>query len=154
MRKRTPGWHPELRCSTSDRQSTPCGPTTWHTTETDEDRRRQTETDEDRGRQTETDEDRRRQTKTDGDRRRQTKTDEDRRRQTETDEDRLTVGTSELSAPWQLSTVESETQNWNLLLSNDPLTPDPMKVVAVSAAPGPFVEPPSSPVPELAFRKT
>ena len=80
-----------------------------------------------------------------------TETDEDagkRRRgqtKTETDEDgdRLTLGTSELAAPLQLTTSQSE-HNLILLLSRDPLTPELMKVAAVSASPGPVVEPPLS----------
>ena len=60
--------------------------------------------------------------------------------ETDDDEDRLTLGTSELAAPLQLTTPQSETQNWNLL-SCDPLTPEPMKVVAVSATLGPVVGP-------------
>ena len=72
----------------------------------------------------------------DGDRRRQGQT------KTEKDEDSLTLGASKPTAPSQLTTPQSETQNLIFLLSRDSLIPESMKVVAVSAAPGPFVEPP------------
>ena len=39
LRTCTPRWSPELRCTSSDRQSTNSGPTTWHY---DEDRQRRT----------------------------------------------------------------------------------------------------------------
>ena len=62
--------------------------------------------------------------------------------ETDKKEDRLTLGMSELAVPLQLTTSQSETLNLNILLSCDPLTSEPMKIVAVSAAPGPFPEPP------------
>ena len=57
------------------------------------------------------------------------------------DGDRLTLGTNEVAAPSQLTTPQSETQNLILLFSCDLLTPEPMKVAAVSIASGPVVEP-------------
>ena len=59
---------------------------------------------------------------------------------TDEDEDRLTLGTSELAAPSPPTTPQSETQNSNLLLSCDPLTPALVRMVAASATPGSVVE--------------
>ena len=59
--------------------------------------------------------------------------------ETDKDEDRLTLGTSKVAAPMQLTTPRGETRNLNLHLSCDP---EPMKVVAASAAPDPVVEAP------------
>ena len=70
------------------------------------------------------------------------------------DEDRLTLRTSELAAPLQLTTPQSETQNLNLLLSGDPPTPEPMEVVTVSATSGPVVEAPHLSRPWTCFRQT
>ena len=58
------------------------------------------------------------------------------------DEYRFTLGTFALAAPLQLTTSQSKTQNFNLLLSYDPLTTEPLKVVAVFATPGLFIESP------------
>ena len=67
-----------------------------------------------------------------GDRRRRRRT----KTETAEDRDRLTLGTSE---------SPDDTPEWTqclILLLCDPLTPEPVKVAAVSAAPGPVVEPP------------
>ena len=70
------------------------------------------------------------------------KTDEDgdgrKRRQTHSGDER---SGSSLTAD---DTSEWRRRNLTLLLSCDPLTPEPMKDAAVSAAPGPVVEPPQS----------
>ena len=62
--------------------------------------------------------------------------------ETDEDEEKLILGTSKLAAQLlQLTTSQSETQTLNFLLLCDPLTRKPVKVVAVSAVSGPFVEP-------------
>ena len=92
LRTRTPQWLPEPDEEYRTNSRRPLDQPPGTTTETDKDggrrRRRQTKT------ETVEDEDRRR--------RRQTKT------ETVEDEDRLTVGTSELAAPLQLTTPPSE----------------------------------------------
>ena len=58
------------------------------------------------------------------------------------DEDRLTLGTSEVAAPVQLTLPQSDDDGTQFfLLSCDPLTPEPMNDAAVSAAAGPVEEP-------------
>ena len=75
LRTRMPWWFPDPRCRTSNRQSTPSGPTTWHY---DGDK--------------------------DGDRRRRTRA----KTATYEHDDRLTLGTSEVAAPLQLTTSQSD----------------------------------------------
>ena len=161
LKTRTPRWFPDPRCRTSDRQPTPSGPTTWHY---DGDRRR-TEKDEDGdGR-------RRRQTKTetgeDGDgrrrRRAKTETDEDgdrrRRRQTKTetveDEDRLTLRTSGVAAPLQLTTPQcDEDGTWYFTSYATRWVPSPWRMQQSLQPQVQSLNRPSPLVPELAFGKT
>ena len=60
------------------------------------------------------------------------------------DEDSLTLGTSEVAAPFTADNTEEWRRRDLTLLSCDPLTPEPMKDAAVSAAVGPVVELPQS----------
>ena len=109
LRTHTPLWFPDPRCRTSGREPTPFGPTTWHY-DGDRWRRRQTKT--------EADED-----EADGDGRRQ------RRRQSKTNTESLWR-----RANWQLPYSWRPPPEWKqnliLLLSCNPLTPEPMKVAA------------------------
>ena len=114
----TPRWFQDPRCRTSDRQPTPSWPTTWHY---DGDSRRE------RQKKTETDED------------------EDRRRwtQSRTKTDSLWERANWQLALLQLTTPRSEHRTC-YFSQCDPLTPGRMEVKAISAAPGPVVEPPQS----------